>query len=471
MQTPAAPGVPVARGALAAGRRRAAAHRPLAALCTVVSFACIWLSLSAPRPALPQAHRVAGVGGGAGIVAAPADAVLDSNPDTVLRITFLDVGQGDAVLLQAPEGQTALVDAGRGDVVPLLRQMGVERIDLLVATHPDRDHIGGMEGVIAALPVRFYMDNGDPHTTDTYRRLAAVLDARPDITYLEAVPRTISLGSAEIEVLPLLPRGTAQNNDRSVALVVRFGDFTAFLSGDSEVRQLNQLTGQRHVPDVTLLKAPHHGSDNGFTTGFLQAARPEVVVISVGRNGYGHPKAAALAAYSGIGAEVLRTDRAGHVTIRGRMDGRYDVALGRQAAGVATGGGRAAQAGVVVGAGTAQVPEAQRAAELRLGLRVHADARGNDNQNPNGEYAVIESREEDDLAIGGWRLCDAANHCFSFPPGAVLAAGGRIVVYTGRGQADGEHYYMGYRRAVWNNDGDTATLLDERGATVVVISY
>ena len=102
---------------------------------------------------------------------------------------------------------------------------------------------------------------------------------------------------------------------------------------------------------------------------------------------------------------------------------------------------------------------------------VHADAPGNDNNNPNGEYAVIESREEDDLAIGGWRLCDAANHCFNFPRGAVLAAGGRIVVHTGTGQADGERYYMGYRRAVWNNNGDTATLFDERGATVVVMRY
>ena len=84
-----------------------------------------------------------------------------------------------------------------------------------------------MAQVIESLPVRFYMDNGDPHTTQTYQRLLAALDGRPDITYLEATPRTISLGSASIEVLPLLPRGTTGHNDRSVALVVRFGDFKA----------------------------------------------------------------------------------------------------------------------------------------------------------------------------------------------------------------------------------------------------
>ena len=382
----------------------------------------------------------------------PPGATFAHASDTVLRITFLDVGQGDAVLLQAPEGQTALVDAGPGNVVPLLRGLGVERIDLLVATHPHADHIGGMAGVIESLPVRFYMDNGDPHTTQTYGRLLAALDARPGITYLEATPRTISLGSASIEVLPLLPRGTTGLNDRSVALVVRFGDFKAFLSGDSEVPQLSHLVGQRAVPDVALLKAAHHGSDNGFTREFLRAAAPEVVVISVGRNSYGHPRPEALAAYASAGAAVLRTDLHGHVEIRGYGDGRYDVVPAQQIE-------------------AAAAPESAGRSAARLRLRVHADAPGDDHDNLNGEYAVLESGGEEDVALGGWRLCDAAGHCFRFPPEAVLAAGRRIVVYTGSGEADGERYYMGYRRAVWNNGGDTATLYDRTGAAVVVMRY
>jgi len=377
--------------------------------------------------------------------------------DTVLRIMFLDVGQGDAVLIRAPEGQTALVDAGPGDIVPLLRALGVERIDLLVATHPHADHIGGIAGVIESLPVRFYMDNGDPHTTRTYRRVLSALDARPGISYLEAFPRTISLGSASIEVLPRLPPGSAGHNDRSVALVVRFGDFEAFLSGDSEVQQLSHLVGLQAVPDVALLKAAHHGSDNGFTWEFLSAAAPEVVVVSVGRdNSYGHPRPEALAAYRSVGATVLRTDLHGHVEIRGRVDGSYHVAPERQ---------------VVAHAGAEPHLSAAPRTAARLRLRVHADAPGDDHRNPNGEYAVLESAEVGDRAIGGWRLCDAANHCFHFPPGTVLKAGGRIVVHTGAGQADGQRYYMGHRRAVWNNAGDTATLYDGTGAAVVVFGY
>ena len=281
--------------------------------------------------------------------------------DSVLRVTFLDVGQGDAVLIQAPEGQTALVDAGRGNIVPLLREVGVESIDLLVATHPHADHIGGMAAVIESMPVRFYMDNRQPHTTATYRRLLATLAARPEIGYLEAVPRKISLGSAEIEVLPLLPIAMTDLNNRSVALVVRFGSFRAFLSGDSEVRQLTHLVSQGVVPSLTLLKAPHHGSDNGFTWAFLEAARPQVVVISVGRNTYGHPGPSALQAYASVGATVLRTDLEGHVAILGYRHGAYNLSLG----------------------GGAVAPEHALASGVGLRLHVYADAPGDDNRNPN----------------------------------------------------------------------------------------
>ena len=420
------------------------------------------------RERLRRALAVASL---AALVAAPLFAAAPSapvaDPDSVLRITFLDVGQADAVLIQAPGGRTALVDAGRDDIVRLLRQFGVSEIDLLVATHPHADHIGGMAGVIAAFPVRFYMDNGEPHTTQTYRRLLAALDARPEITYLEASPRTLTLGEVEIDVLPLLPRGTTDHNDRSVSLLVRFGEFRAFLSGDSEVRQLTHLMNQGAVRDVALLKAPHHGSDNGFTREFLNAARPRVVVISVGNNSYGHPRPAALRAYEASGATVFRTDWHGHVSVQGRESGDYDVSLGGHVA--LRGTGDEPRDAPAVTSGPTGLPATPGDAGLRLW--VHADAPGNDHRNPNGEYAVIRNLESNDRPIGGWSLCDGANHCFRFPAGAVLAAGGQLVVHTGAGRPDGTRYYMGRRRAVWNNNGDTATLYDEAGGVVIVFDY
>ena len=266
-------------------------------------------------------------------VTAPAPAPVGES----VRVTFLDVGQGDAVLIRSPEGQTALVDAGWSSLVTNLRALHVDELDLLVATHPHADHIGGMVNVINSIPVRFYMDNGQTHTTATYQGLASTLQQRTDITYLIAEPRSVSLGSVELEVLPLLPIASTDFNNRSIGLVVRYGDFSAFLSGDSEVEELSFWTEQDVVPNVTVLKASHHGSYNGFTSEFLEDAEPEVVAISVGSNTYGHPHAEALEAYTSAAETVLRTDLDGQITIVGYEDGRYEVVLGQEVIGMGQG--------------------------------------------------------------------------------------------------------------------------------------
>jgi beta-lactamase superfamily II metal-dependent hydrolase len=242
---------------------------------------------------------------------------------TTLELTFIDVGQGDAVLIRSPEGKTALVDAGPGDITADLDRLGVDTIDLAVATHAHADHIGGMEEVLDRFPVRYYLDNGMPHTTVTYRRVMERLLER-DITYLHAESRVVRLGSATIRVLPLDPRADEQN-DRSVGLVVAFGSFRALLTGDSETGALAHFL-RTGVPEVTVLKAAHHGSRNGVTPAWLAATKPRVVVISCGRdNPYGHPHSWALRYYEGVGAEVYRTDRDGTVTIRADGEGAYEV--------------------------------------------------------------------------------------------------------------------------------------------------
>ena len=409
------------------------------------------------------------------------DAPPSAQDAPALRITFLDVGQADAIVVRAPEGQVALIDAGQSAPLGLLAEMGIDGIDLLVATHPHADHIGGMAGVLDAIPVRFYMDNGQPHTTATYAHLLRTLQRHTEVTYLAAEPRAVSLGSARIDVLPL-PAGEAEDlNDRSVGLVVTYGSFRAFLSGDSEVGELGHFLARGVVPDVTLLKAPHHGSDNGFTGEFLAAARPEAVVVSVGTNGYGHPRPEAMSAYAAVAEGVYRTDLHGHVTVLGYEDGRFEVfsgadlvAEGRERGDAGTVPARGAS--VVVGApGLTDTSEPYEVLPVgssgTIGLSVFADAPGNDHRNTNGEYAVLENGAEVDVDVAGWRLCDLARHCFRFPPGAVLRAGGRIVVHTGRGASDGVRFFMGSGSAVWNNDGDTATLYDRSGTVVLRHTY
>lgn len=246
-----------------------------------------------------------------------------------LTVTFLDVGQGDAVLIQAPGGHTALIDAGESDRSDQLRARGVRQIDLLVASHPHDDHIGGLDEIVEQFPVRAYLDNGMPYETQAYGRLVNAVDAQPSITYLAAEPRTIHLGDVAVEVLATHP-APRHANDASVALLVRYGEFSVLLTGDAETGALDYLVETGAVPDITVLKASHHGSDNGFTEELLTAARPEVVVISVGaRNAYGHPGELALAAYYAAASEVYRTDLDGSVTVRGFGNGRYRIVTQR----------------------------------------------------------------------------------------------------------------------------------------------
>ena len=381
-----------------------------------------------------------------------------------VEVVFLDVGQGDAIVVRAPEGQTALIDAGPGvDLSAALKRLGVERLDLVVASHPHADHIGGMWQVLESVPVRFYMDNGQPHTTATYLSVMRTLRSHPEITYLEAVPRTLSLGSVSIRVLPLPARASSNLNNHSVGLVVEHGEFTAFLSGDSERPELDHFLRASAVPDVTLLKAPHHGSDDAVSEPFLSTARPEVVVISVGYgNRYGHPSVAALSTYPRYAKEVYRTDLHGQVTIAGYEDGSYEVSLGQTV--VAQGRALVAEP-VTPPPGTSSAPPPETRA-TSISISVFADAPGNDHQNTNGEYAVLSNGSDRAVDISGWTLCDAARHCYTFPAAAALPAGGMVVLYTGRGVSGGSAFFMGSGSAVWNNDGDTATLYDRAGQVV-----
>ena len=113
-------------------------------------------------------------------------ACASSQDPAGIEVTFLDVGQADAVLIREPQGRAVLVDAGASAPLEALAGLGVERLDLLVASHPHADHIGGMVEVIEAIPIRYFMDNGQPHTTATYQILIRTLQRRADITYLAA---------------------------------------------------------------------------------------------------------------------------------------------------------------------------------------------------------------------------------------------------------------------------------------------
>jgi competence protein ComEC len=265
------------------------------------------------RRALVAAAAAAAVLGTASVLAGP-------RPPEHLTVRFLDVGQGDATLIQHPDGTAVLFDGGppEGGVVRLLRRAGVDRLALVVATHVSRDHHGGLPAVLRRFQVDALLDGGDDTPDPTFRALEALADQRGIERIPARAPLTLTLagGDLRIEILspPPRPPGPAPEdpNPRAVVAVVSSSGFDLLLSADAESETLLPLD----LPDVDAIKVPHHGSADPGLSEVLERLRPEVAGIEVGlHNTYGHPAPGTLAALRRAEVPTYRTDRDGTVTV------------------------------------------------------------------------------------------------------------------------------------------------------------
>jgi competence protein ComEC len=269
---------------------------------------------------LPRAGRAAAVAGAAAASTLVVSRWLGPGPPPDrLTVSFLDVGQGDATLVQHPDGSAVLFDGGppEGRVDGLLRRAGVRRLSLLVATHASRDHHGGLEEVVERYPVHVVLDGGDGTDDQDFRRFLTAARRRGVQSVPAAAGQVLRAGGLVVRVLgpPPRPPGPPPEdpNPRAVAAVVSAGGFDLFLAGDAESEALAGLA----LPDVEAMKVSHHGSADPGLPRLLERLRPEVAAIEVGGdNSYGHPAPETLAALNAAGARVLRTDRHGTVRIQ-----------------------------------------------------------------------------------------------------------------------------------------------------------
>lgn len=252
--------------------------------------------------------------------------IVQPTSTVAFRVDYIDVGQGDAIYLHASDGTDILIDGGPRStgptVVAHLQDAGVDDIEVMILTHPDADHEGGLIDVLqSAIPVESWITNGQLDDTLTYQALITETMAR-GLTPTPAVAgQSYRWGDVQALVLNPQPVLDPDQNDNSVTLLVVYGDvrflFTGDITADAEQVLLETGTASlRLALPADVLKVAHHGSKNSSSAAFLEAVNPEVAVISVGAgNPYGHPAQETMDRLSAVGANVYRTDKYGTITV------------------------------------------------------------------------------------------------------------------------------------------------------------
>lgn len=259
-----------------------------------------------------------------GVAALGADAV---------EITVFDVGQGDAILVEAHEGEQMLVDGGPDGTV--LSKLGATLprgdrvIESVVLTHPHVDHLVGLIETMKRYDVRQIImpELGNP--TPEYKVFLEAVHAEDAEVVIARETMDLNIGRVSATLfVPLPPQDVGEPNDASLVIVFRYGSQSIILTGDAEALSEENLIAQGASLDVDVLKVGHHGSKSGTTEAFLRATTPKYAIISVGENSYGHPHAEVLRRLAEFGLRIFRTDQNGDIMIR--TDGEHLTVLGER---------------------------------------------------------------------------------------------------------------------------------------------
>ena len=434
---------------------------------------------------------------------------LRANTTGDLKAYFLDVGQGDSSLILFRD-KVILIDAGETDygdrVVGDLQKLDVTRIDLLVATHPHSDHIGGMQKVLARYPVGKVLDSGLPSTSPLYERFLATVQEKN-------IPYIVAKQGQEIEIDPSLgvlvlspPEVHTEDdlNADSIVLRISYGKVNLLFTSDAGTGPEEAMMKTGYPLDAQILKVAHHGSSDASSAAFLNRVHPEIAVIPLGKdNDYGHPHRETLVRLAAARPLVYRTDLNGTILIE--SDGAtYSVVTEKDTPGIwshlrPTGTMPATTATAVspatTGATTPAVPftlpvtlpsippeftvptvpsnitiPSLTLPSLQVGnasgVSISAaqfDAPGDDTKNLNGEWVRLTNGGEDAVLLTSWTLSDrSSTEPYRFPA-FLLMPKSSVTVCTGDGVLNDTALFMGRKEPLWGNSGDRATLRDGSG--------
>lgn len=241
-----------------------------------------------------------------------ADTSAAPNSESKLIVHFLDVGQGDSIFIELPNGKTMLVDAGENyhgqGIIDYVQTIGYHKLDYVVATHPHEDHIGSMPYIVRNFEIgSIYMPDVTANTATFESLLKAIKAKGLRVKNGRTGVHIIKDGELTADIIAPDKPDESNLNNSSIVLLLTFGNVSYLLTGDAETKELNAIRADMHA---TVLKAGHHGSKTSTTQTLLKKISPSVTVISCGKNNdYGHPHAEVLKMLKSVNSSVYCTDR------------------------------------------------------------------------------------------------------------------------------------------------------------------
>ena len=442
-----------------------------------------------------------------------------STPDTgnestptangTVEVHYINVGQSVSTLIVGPDGETILVDTGHYNddgeyVLEYLQEHDITRIDHLVTSHNDADHIGGNAAIIEyyetqADGIGAVYDPGIAASTQTYAEYLDAIEAHDVTLYETREGDTIDFGAVDVDVLgPPEPYLESEaRNENSIVLKLTHGETSFLLSGDAEDDQEEYLIDRYGSQlESTILKAGHHGSASSSSGPFLDAVQPEAVIISSAYDSqYGHPNEEVLQRLSDRSISTYWTATHGDivlvsdgqaVSVQTQQDAPTDPLSIRDGDAVEPGtAGDVTERERIGGEGTGandtgdEPDETDSGSDSETGENtsalavadINADSEGNDRENLNDEYIVFENTGSETLDMSGWTVADDADHTYTVPDGFTLGPGETVTLYTGSGTATESELYWGSGSPIWNNDGDTVIVTTTEDDRVLEESY
>ena len=358
-----------------------------------------------------------------------------------MQVHFIDVGQGDSILIESPSGKTMLIDGGvKGagqQIVSYLKELGINKLDIVVATHPDADHIGGLIPVLDNMTIEQFYDSGKVHTSQTFEEMLTRIDEKNIPYHVPKIGDDIEFDKdVNVKVLNANDQAT-DNNDASIVLKMTYGNVSFLLTGDAGVALEKEML--QYDVKATVLKAGHHGSNTSSSEEFIQAVKPEVTILSYGEdNKYGHPHAEIVDRLQAIGSKIYATADLGTITVS--TDGVNYTVNGKETSSVETGN-------------ILSKEEPTTAIEI-VSKDLVTEIVGIKNS---GQHAV---------SLKDWQLISIEGHQVYNFPNLSLQPGKTIYITSGTNAREGQNYLKWTTKQIWLNAGDAAQLLNEKGELV-----